>query len=47
VTHATAQHLLLRGLIDRATTPARFKLTPLGREALAALVKPPVDEQDG
>jgi helix-turn-helix resolvase-like protein len=31
VTHATPQHLLLRGLIDRASTPARFKLTPLGR----------------
>jgi len=47
VTHATAQHVLVRGLIDRATTPARFKLTPLGRDVLAALVKPPANEQDG
>jgi hypothetical protein len=39
VTHATAQHLLLRGLINRASTPARFKLTPLGRDVLAALLK--------
>ena len=47
VTHATLQHLLLRGLIDRASTPARFKLTPLGRDVFAALIKPPLDEQDG
>jgi hypothetical protein len=47
VTHATSQHLLLRGLIDRASTAARFKLTPLGRGVLAALIKPPIDEQDG
>jgi hypothetical protein len=47
VTHATPQHLFVRGLIDRASTPARFKLTPLGRDVLAALLKPPVDEQDG
>jgi hypothetical protein len=47
VTHTTPQHLLLRGLIDRAPTPARFKLTPLGRDVLAALIKPPIDEQDG
>jgi hypothetical protein len=47
VTHATPQHLLLRGLIDRASTSARFKLTPLGRDVLAALLKPPVNEQDG
>jgi hypothetical protein len=47
VTHATAQQVLVRGLIDRATTPARFKLTPLGRDVLAALIKPPVGEQDG
>src|SRR5215469_11866816 len=26
VTHATAQHLLVRGLIDRTSTRARFKL---------------------
>jgi hypothetical protein len=45
--HATPQHLLLRGLIDRTSTPARVKLTPLGRDVLAALLKPPVNEQDG
>jgi hypothetical protein len=27
-------------------TRARFKLTPLGRNVLAALLKPPVDDQD-
>jgi hypothetical protein len=31
--------LLLRGLIDRASRPVRFKLTPLGRDVLAALLK--------
>ena len=46
VTHATPKHLLLRGLIDRASTSARFKLTPLGRDVLAALVKPPTDEHN-
>jgi len=44
--HATAQQLLVRGLTERAPTRARFKLTSLGREVLAALLKPPVDEQD-
>jgi hypothetical protein len=47
VTHATAQQMLGRGLIDRASTAARFKPTPLGRGVLAALLKPPIDEQDG
>jgi hypothetical protein len=47
VTHATAQRLLVRGLIDRDQSARRFKLTPLGRDVLAALLKPPVDEQDG
>jgi hypothetical protein len=47
VRHATAQQVLLRGLIDRASTRARFKLTPLGRGVLAALLKPPVDDQGG
>ena len=46
VTHATAQQLLVRGLIDRHQS-GRFKLTPLGRDVLAALLKPPVNEQDG
>jgi hypothetical protein len=31
--------VLVRGLIDRASTRARFKLTPLGRDVLAALLK--------
>jgi hypothetical protein len=39
VTHATAQHLLVRGLVDRDPGPTRFKLTPLGREVLGALLK--------
>ena len=46
VTHATAQHLLVRGLIDRDPKPARFKLTPLGRAVLAALLKSSADESD-
>ena len=47
VTHATAQQVLVRGLVDRDQAATRFKLTPLGRDVLAALLKPPVDEQDG
>jgi hypothetical protein len=47
VTHTTAQHLLTRGLIARASTPAQFKLTTLGRNVLALLCKTPVNEQDG
>jgi hypothetical protein len=47
VRHATTQRVLGRGLIDRATTRARFKLTPLGHDVLAALLKPPINEQDG
>jgi hypothetical protein len=47
VTHATAQQLLVRGLIERDQSPGRFKLTPMGGDVLAALLKPPVDEQDG
>jgi len=39
VTHAMAQQVLVRGLIDRASGHARFKLTPLGRDVLAALLK--------
>ena len=39
VTHATAQQVLVRGLIDRGSGRARFKLTALGREVLAALLK--------
>ena len=47
VTHATAQQLLVRGLIDRKQSAGRFKLTPLGREVFAALLKPPVNDHDG
>ena len=47
LTHATAQQLLVRGLIERDQSPGRFKLTPMGGDVLAALLKPPVDEQDG
>jgi hypothetical protein len=47
VTHATAQHLLERGLIHRASTLARFELTPLGRRVAAVLFELPDDEQDG
>jgi hypothetical protein len=37
----------VRGLVERDPGPARFKLTSIGRDVLAALVKPPADEQDG
>jgi hypothetical protein len=47
ITHATAQQMLVRGLADREGAAGRFRLTPLGRDVLAALVKPPVDKQDG
>jgi len=47
VTHATALQMLVRGLIDRDRSATRFKLTPLGRDVLSALLKPAVDEQDG
>lgn len=46
VTHATPQHLLLRGLIDR-DHGARFKLSPLGRDVFVALVRATLDKQDG
>jgi hypothetical protein len=47
VTHATAQHLLVKNLVDRDQVATRFKLTSLGRQVLTALIKPPADEQDG
>jgi hypothetical protein len=46
VTHATALHLLIRGVIARDPGPARFKLTPLGRDVLV-LLKLPINERDG
>jgi len=36
VTHATAQQMLVRGLIDREGAAGRFRLTPLGRSVFAA-----------
>jgi hypothetical protein len=46
VTHATAQQLLMCGIIDRNPGPARFKLTPLGRDVLVSLVTPSCNEQN-
>jgi hypothetical protein len=37
VTHATAQHMMVRGLIEREAA-SRFKLTGQGRAVLAALL---------
>jgi hypothetical protein len=39
VTHATAQQLLVRGLIDRNQSAGRFKLTALGRAVFDALLR--------
>ena len=39
VTHATAQQMLVRGLVDRDPGPARFKPTPLGAAALRGLTR--------
>jgi hypothetical protein len=47
VTHATAHHLLVQGLINPASTPASFELTALGRRVAAVLFELPDDEQDG
>jgi hypothetical protein len=47
ITHAAAQQMLVRGLIDREGAASRFRLTPFGRLVFAALIKPPVDEEDG
>jgi hypothetical protein len=38
VTHATAQRMLVRGLIDRDQSARQFKLTPLGGDVLVAQV---------
>ena len=42
MTHATAQQLLVRGLINRDQSGNHFKLTLLGRDVLAALLKPSI-----
>jgi hypothetical protein len=39
VTQATAQHMLVRGFVDRDSAAARFTLTPHGRAALDALLQ--------
>jgi hypothetical protein len=38
ITDATAQHMMVRGLIEREHTATRFMLTYEGRVVLAALV---------
>ncbi len=39
VTQATAQHMLVRNLIERAQGAGRFKLSEQGRVALGALLR--------
>jgi hypothetical protein len=39
VTHATAQHMLVRNLFERDHTAADFVLTHQGRAVLAALLR--------
>jgi hypothetical protein len=39
VTHATAQHMMIRGLIEREQGARRFVLTEQGRAILAALLR--------
>jgi hypothetical protein len=38
VTHATAQHMMVRGLIERDQAASRFVLTAQGRAVLSALL---------
>jgi hypothetical protein len=38
VTHATAQHMMVRGLIERDRAATRFTLTEQGRAVLNALI---------
>jgi hypothetical protein len=38
ITHATAQHMMVRGLIERDQAASRFMLTEQGRAVLAALL---------
>jgi hypothetical protein len=40
VTQATAQHMLVRGLVDRDNAALRFALTPQGQAVLDALLEP-------
>ena len=39
ITHATAQHMMVRGLIERDTGAMSYKLTDRGRALLDALLK--------
>jgi hypothetical protein len=39
VTHATAQHMMVRGLIERGTGATSYWLTDQGRAVLDALLK--------
>jgi hypothetical protein len=41
VTDAMTRHLLFRGLITPDQSAGRFRLTPLGRDVLAELLKQP------
>jgi hypothetical protein len=38
ITHATAQQMMVRGLIERDQAASRFVLTDQGRAVLAALI---------
>jgi len=39
ITHATAQQMMVRGLFERATGEASYRLTDQGRAVLEALLK--------
>jgi hypothetical protein len=39
ITHATAQHMLVRGLVERAIGATNYKLTDQGRAVLATLLE--------
>jgi hypothetical protein len=43
ITHATAQQMMVRGLIDRDQAATRFVLTEQGRAVLTALIGPSED----
>jgi hypothetical protein len=38
VTHATAQHMVVKNLVERTYAPTRLELTAQGHEVLAALL---------
>ena len=39
ITHATAQHMMVRGLIERDQAATRYMLTEQGRAVLAAMLE--------